>query len=173
MASEPSRIRARNPFYARIKRRRVPGCILSSLLNGESSLMASTSFSADSRFSFPVVRRRRDCTTMYPLPPLHPPPSPPFPALFSFFPSSIAFSRWGVDPFSFPFRLEYLPFPPPHLSFRCLNRPCRSDFVDESHLHSAYSWSREIKVRTGDGTRQRCPRGVGRRRRAASHPRRR
>lgn len=27
--SESSRIRARNPFYARIKRRRVPGCIFS------------------------------------------------------------------------------------------------------------------------------------------------
>lgn len=68
----PARIRARDPFYARIKRHRVPELHpvrSSAIKRANHSLppapMAPTSFSAESPSSFPVVRRRRDCATMY------------------------------------------------------------------------------------------------------------
>jgi len=124
--------------------------------------MAPTSFSAESRSSFPVVRRRRDCTTMYSL-------------VVLLFCSLRRIFRRGVDPFSRSIvRLEYLYLcssllAPPPLSLSLLSFLSDSlSTVSTSSMRiiyiRQYSWNREIKVRIGDSTRFRYVSGVGHRR---------
>lgn len=126
--------------------------------------MAPTSF-LESRSSFPIVRRRRDCTTLYSL------------VVLSFFVPFVAFLAGGRgdDPFSLSIiRLEYFIlaplvflFSPSYLFFSPISQSTVSIRLRQSSLRviyiRQYSWSREIKVRIGDSIRRRCVSEVERR----------